>query len=83
VSFFPLLLLNEADQKYFETPPTAEVWPEVGSRAMQRLLTGVDIDDAGWIVVQPERYRFVASAGANIDVRIVIHEYLGCHVQWA
>jgi hypothetical protein len=82
VSFFPLLLLSDAEREDFETPPTAEVWPEVGSRAMQRLLTGMDVDATGWLVVQPERYRFVVSSGGNIDVRIVIYEYLGCYVQW-
>lgn len=82
VSFFPLMLLNEADREGFENPQVAEIWPEVGSRAMQRILTRQNVDYEGWIIVQPERYRYAASAGDGIDIRIVIQEYLGCHVQW-
>ena len=35
-----------------------------------------------WIVVQPERYRFLASPGLPVLVRIVIGEYLACEVVW-
>jgi hypothetical protein len=33
-------------------------------------------------VVQPERYRFLASPGLPVLVRIVIGEYLACEVVW-
>jgi len=82
VFFFPLSLLSDDERNEFENPPGIEVWPEVGSRAMQRILTGQDLDTKGWLTVQPQRYRYVASAGNGIDVRMVIHEYLGCQVQW-
>jgi len=58
------------------------IWPEVGSRMMQRLVTGTDLKADGWIEVQPGRYRFHASVENGVDVRIVIHEYLACHIQW-
>jgi hypothetical protein len=56
--------------------------PEVGSRAMQRLVIGTDISLGGWIVVQEGRYRYNASICDGCDVRIVINEYLACHVCW-
>jgi hypothetical protein len=77
------LPLMGVDQRFdFENPPREAVWPEVGSRMMQRLMTGDDIADNGWIEVQPERYRFHVSADGRIEVRIMIHEYLACRVFW-
>ena len=35
-----------------------------------------------WLEVQAGRYRFHASIEDGVSVRIVIHEYLGGHVQW-
>lgn len=77
-----MLALTEQQRMDFEQPVAAEVWPEVGSRAMQRMLTGQDTDQSGWIVVQPNMYRYVASAVGYIEVRIVINEYIGCVTQW-
>ncbi|MDO6825609.1 hypothetical protein [Marinobacter sp. 1_MG-2023] len=82
ISVFPMLALTEQQRMDFEQPVAAEVWPEVGSRAMQRMLTGQDTDQSGWIVVQPNMYRYVASAVGYIEVRIVINEYIGCVAQW-
>lgn len=79
----PLELLSVQQREFFENPETSPVLPEVGSRAMQRLLVaGPDVSPSGWIEVQPGRYRFLASLGNGIEVRIVIHEYLACFVQW-
>jgi hypothetical protein len=36
-----------------------------------------------WIDIQADRYRFHASPAGGVTVRIVIHEYLACHVHWA
>jgi hypothetical protein len=61
--------------------PVRAIWPEVGSRAMLRILQG-HASSSGWIELQPGRYRYCASAGAGITVRFVIHEYLACEVRW-
>lgn len=53
------------------------VWPEVGSRAMQRLALGET-----WVTVQEGRYRYRAMASGNAVVRIVMSEYLYCEVVW-
>ncbi len=82
IDFMPLLLMGLAQREAFELPEPPSVWPEVGSRAMQRLATGTNLTADGWIDVQPGRYRFHALAGDGIDVRIVINEYLACHVRW-
>ncbi len=81
-SVIPITSMPEDVYRYFETPPHSSVWPEVGSRAMQRLVS-LNTGAAGWIVVQPGQYRYLASAGSSVIVRMVIGEYLGCEVIWA
>lgn len=34
-----------------------------------------------WIVVQPGRYRYSVESDGSM-VRMVLSEYLGCHVAW-
>lgn len=82
IDFGPLMLMSEEQLQAFEHPDTLGVWPEVGSRAMQRLISGADLVEDGWIIVQPERYRYHASVSSGIEIRIVIHEYLVGHVCW-
>ena len=58
-------------------------WPEIGSRMMQRLMTGEDIQD-GWIIVQDGIYRYSVLSSANgVRVRSVIFEYLLTDVCWS
>jgi hypothetical protein len=82
-SCVPLELLGPDQRLHFENPETSSVWPEVGRRALQRLVEGgSDVSPSGWINVQPGRYRFHVSLGNGIEIRLVIHEYLACYVQW-
>lgn len=79
----PLELLSHEQREDFESPRGTALWPEVGSRSMHRLIEGSnDLSLSGWLVVQPERYRYNACLGNGIEVRIVIHEYLACLAQW-
>ncbi|MFL5141934.1 MAG: hypothetical protein ACJ8DP_01100, partial [Microvirga sp.] len=56
-------------------------WPEVGSRMMTRLLTGVDT--AGqWIIVQKGVYRYSVQQAGGLRVRAVLSEYFAAEVQW-
>ena len=66
--FRPLALMNIKELKDFESPPgKIMMWPEVGSRAMQRLLIAeAGVYDEGWIVVQEERYRYRVDAGYGL-----------------
>lgn len=81
-AFTPIPLLSGQELAAFEDPPTPELFPEVGSRAL------VDMASRGsfvpeWVVVQPGRYRYLASAGPPVTVRMVLSEYLACEVNWA
>lgn len=77
LSFVPFPVLDRDSRGAFEYVTAPPVWPEVGSRAMQRWA-----EDSGpqWIVVQPGRYRYVVLP--YIEVRIVLQEYLACQVKW-
>jgi len=84
--FTPLLLVSEEQRKQFEANPFADslgVWPEVGSRAMQRLLL-VDGEayNEGWLTVQEGRYRYLTVGEGDIVVRGVLSEYLAYEVIW-
>jgi len=82
VECLPLSLMTDEQWDVFENPEPVAIWPEVGSRAMQRLITGTDVFPGGWIDVQPGLYRFHVTYGGSVDVRIVISEYLACYVCW-
>jgi hypothetical protein len=74
----PLAALDGAEREAFETPPVVSLFPEIGSRAMQRMsvasVTLASIRDPGqtvsthfllgpdWMQVQPRRYRYLAAA---------------------
>ena len=75
----PLALLSEPDLLAFEHPDYPSIWPEVGSRAMQRLVVDGQ-PEFPWIVVQPGMYRYLALPGTA--VHIVIQEYLAGYACW-
>lgn len=81
VSIAPIGLLDDEARTSFEAPPDVCLYPEVGSRAMFRMFEQ-GVPSPSWIVVQPDRYRFLASPGLTLLVRIVIGEYLACEVAW-
>ena len=80
----PLALMTEDERAAFETDDDGlDIWPEVGSRAMQRVLVaGSDVFDEGWLIVQEGNYRFRTSQANGLIVKIVLREYLGCEVVW-
>lgn len=82
LSFAPLTVMLPDVQERFETPPQSSIWPEVGSRAMQRL-AAVFPRGAAWIIAQPGRYRYLTAVGDGVIVRVVLSEYLGCEVVWS
>lgn len=81
VAIIPIGLLDEEARESFEAPPDVCMHPEVCSRAMNRM-SEHGVPSPSWIVVQPDRYRFLASPGLPLLVRIVIGEYLACEVVW-
>ena len=66
----------------FENLPPVTFLPEVGSRAMQRIVEANPMEHQ-WVEVQTKRYRFAALALPDgIEVRIVIQDYLACLINW-
>lgn len=83
VAIVPLEHLNDEARRIFETIDYGPGWPEVGSRLMSRLASGDDMRSDGWVVVQPDVYRFaVMDQGDRFVVRTVIREYLATEVIW-
>jgi hypothetical protein len=82
LAVFPLLQLNGEQRRSFALAPMNALLPEVGSRAMLRMAEGCPDSLDGWVVAQPGRYRYLASAAKGVLVRIVLSEYLGCEAGW-
>lgn len=86
LSFLPFPSMDPTTRERFEAPfsqsGSLAVWPEVGSRAMQRLVN-VETGASAWIPAQPGRYRYLTSLDGEVAVRIVIGEYLACEVNWS
>jgi hypothetical protein len=80
VSVVPLCAMTPEVREEFEAPPNSGIWPEVGSRAMHRIVVGAE-GEPPWIEVQPDRYRYLVASGPFM-VRIVIAEYLAAEVIW-
>jgi len=83
VAFAPLGGLSAKCLHEFETLPSTDIRPEVGSRALRRLADDGTAGASGWIVVQEGRYRYLAAAMRDgVLVRSVLSEYLACEVVW-
>jgi hypothetical protein len=81
----PLHCLAPHAREHFENPPTNAGWPEVGTRAMQRMAisaAGPTVIGQDWIEVQAGQYRYLAIAEDAVMVRLVVGEYLACEVIW-
>jgi hypothetical protein len=82
----PLVAMSDEQRSHFESLPDSGGfvgWPEVGSRAMQRLLiVGDESYSEGWVNVQEGRYRYMAVGAGDVMIRGVLSEYLGYEVIW-
>jgi len=84
IAIVPLCTMSKSEVQKFEAPPDNCGWPEIGSRAFQRICvvgSEVFLDD-GWQVVQPGRYRYSISYSGPMAVKFVLSEYLACEVIW-
>jgi hypothetical protein len=80
----PLESMSEYERAEFEGLSDAggfALWPEVGSRMMTRIATGLDMD-GDWIVVQDGTYRYAVENAEGLRVKSVIWEYLATEVYW-
>lgn len=82
VAIEPLQNLTPEAVRLFETIDYGPGWPEVGSRLMSRLISGEDMRPDGWVIVQPNIYRFAVVDDGRFFVRTVIREYLATEVVW-
>lgn len=82
VGFQPLELMNNEVRDTFESDFGDPIWPEVGSRMMTRMIEGQDMN-AGWIVVQPNWYRYTVFQRDGLVCRFVVAEYLGIEIGWS
>jgi hypothetical protein len=95
--WYPLPLMTDAQRDNFDASHVVQMFGEVGSRGLQRLLvTQISLTSANgeesmlnllindWLDVQEGCYRYLAiDDGGEIKVKIVIREYLACEVTWA
>lgn len=78
--FAPLDLLKPDGRSQFEDV-RRDIWPEVGSRMLTRVVTGQDLWN-GWVIAQDDVYRYAVIPEGGLIVRSVIHEYLATEVLW-
>ncbi len=84
-TFAPLEALDPDSRARFESASNVgeiAAWPEVGSRMMTRVITGIDLV-GGWVVVAPDWYRYTVDQVGGLRVRTVIQEYLATEVVWS
>ena len=81
----PLVSMSTQQRVAFESVSAGGViagWAEVGSRMMTRQITGQDMD-GGWVIAQPDVYRYAVFQNGTITVRSVIREYLATEAFWS
>ena len=72
VGFSPILVMSDEQKAHFGSEPESMLWPEVGSRMMQRMVIG-DLQPGGWVEVQPGTYRYaVYQLGNQRDCKRVL-----------
>jgi hypothetical protein len=96
IAWGPLNLLSDEERDFIENVHLQDFYPEIGSRAMQRIVVAqfrfVGSDGSqqqnalfvhDWLEVQEGRYRYLAYEDqSGVHVKIVMHEYLYCYAHW-
>jgi hypothetical protein len=82
--FKPLGLMKEEERlSFFDETSALSGWPEIGSRAFNRLfIAGEEAWQEGWLVVQEHRYRYLVTQEYGLRVWLVLRDYLACEVVW-
>jgi hypothetical protein len=81
VSYALLNTFTDKSRRSFEESPKLTMLPEVGSRALQRIVESPNLLTE-WIIVQDKRYRYLTIRGFHTIIRGVIGEYLAFEVIW-
>jgi len=85
LAIMPFTAMSVEQREVFESlavQPFFAPSPEVGSRAMERLFLGKDMDERLWATVQPGQYRYRVDWSGGVRVQVVIREYLAADVWW-
>ena len=93
----PLALLSDEERDFIEDVHLPDFYPEIGSRAMQRMVVAqftFAVPDGSeqqhdallvhdWLEAQEGRYRYLTYEDqSGIHVKIVMDEYLYCYAHW-
>lgn len=74
--------MSEQEIIAFNTPIADTIFPEIGSRLMQRMALLGNGYVSDWVIVQEGNYRYYVTAGSIFIVRLVIKETLFCEITW-
>lgn len=61
---------------------TSRLLPEVGSRALARMLDQREDREPNWITVQVDRYRYSYRVDRDPAIRFVLRGYFACEIAW-
>ena len=79
INMMPVLCMTPDEVFQFEHANSHGLFAEVGSRMMQRGITGADFRE-DWVIVQDGIYRF--SILPDMTVKIILYEYLAVEISW-
>ncbi len=82
IAIFPLASLAEDQIESFLSLPSSHLYPEIGSRAFVSVCSDKQTAFENWLVVQKKRYQYAIGQSEGDWVKIVINDYLACHVAW-
>ncbi|EOG1934978.1 hypothetical protein ACQFZT_004408 [Providencia stuartii] len=82
IDIFPLPAMAKEQLEMFFSLSSSHLYPEIGSRAFVNVLSGKVSAFENWLVVQNSRYQYAVGQSEGDWVKIIINDYLACHVVW-
>lgn len=82
IMIMPLYAMTDEQLESFISLPTLQLYPEIGSRAYIKLFTDKPNAFENWLIVQDGLYEYALGQSEGDWVKIIINEYLACHVAW-
>ena len=83
IEILPLPASTVEQKDDFLSLPSSHLYPEIGSRSFVSVLTGKPSAFENWLVVQNGRYQYAVGQSEGDWVKVLINNYLACHVAWA
>ncbi|MBM3114253.1 hypothetical protein [Jeongeupia naejangsanensis] len=82
LEIIPMPSMSEFQMELFLSLNCSHLYPEIGSRAFVNLFAGKPMAYEQWYTVQESRYKYSVGQSRGDWVKIVISDYLACHVAW-